>query len=225
MEKVLAGLLCWVASLGVAYAATPGALEIYFIDVEGGQSTLVVTPEKHTLLIDAGWASDGKGFNPGDPAQGARCEPDRGGRARRRRFADRLSADHALSHRSRRWRERACAAACPFGASSITALRIRMPSETSPETRDAFAAVLGAPEQGRAAHRAAAGRSAALQRHRGHGGELRRRDALRAAARRGRGERHVPGKADPRGRSGRESAFDAAWSCATGSFDSSTWET
>jgi len=66
MEKMLLGVLGWVASIGLAGAATPGALEIYFIDVEGGQSTLVVTPEKHTLLIDAGWASDGKGFSPGD---------------------------------------------------------------------------------------------------------------------------------------------------------------
>lgn len=30
-------------------------LQIYFIDVEGGQSTLFVTPEKHSLLIDTGW--------------------------------------------------------------------------------------------------------------------------------------------------------------------------
>src|SRR6201988_3502282 len=30
-------------------------LQIYFIDVEGGQSTLFVTPDKHSLLIDTGW--------------------------------------------------------------------------------------------------------------------------------------------------------------------------
>ena len=39
-----------------ACAAASSSLEIYFIDVEGGQSTLVVTPERHSLLIDAGWA-------------------------------------------------------------------------------------------------------------------------------------------------------------------------
>ena len=60
------GLVCG-GSPEAATPATPGALQIYFIDVEGGQSTLIVTPEKHTLLIDAGWAGDGKGFNPGDP--------------------------------------------------------------------------------------------------------------------------------------------------------------
>lgn len=31
-------------------------LKIYFIDAEGGQSTLLVTPSGETLLIDAGWA-------------------------------------------------------------------------------------------------------------------------------------------------------------------------
>jgi competence protein ComEC len=30
-------------------------LDIYFIDVEGGQSTLFVTPDHQSLLIDAGW--------------------------------------------------------------------------------------------------------------------------------------------------------------------------
>src|SRR5215472_3638723 len=60
---LLAGLaLCAPA------AAAPG-LRIYFIDVEGGQSTLVVTPAGHTLLIDTGWAGDGSGFRVGDPHQ------------------------------------------------------------------------------------------------------------------------------------------------------------
>jgi beta-lactamase superfamily II metal-dependent hydrolase len=37
-------------------AAPPGkALEIYFVDVEGGQATLFVTPEGQSLLIDTGW--------------------------------------------------------------------------------------------------------------------------------------------------------------------------
>src|SRR5260370_15649865 len=31
------------------------ALQIYFVDVEGGQSTLFVTPEGTSLLIDTGW--------------------------------------------------------------------------------------------------------------------------------------------------------------------------
>ena len=36
-------------------SAPPSSLQIYFIDVEGGQSTLFVTPDKHSLLIDTGW--------------------------------------------------------------------------------------------------------------------------------------------------------------------------
>ncbi len=43
-----------------AAAAAPAAreLQIYFIDVEGGQATLFVTPEKHSLLIDTGFAGN-----------------------------------------------------------------------------------------------------------------------------------------------------------------------
>lgn len=36
-------------------AANVKPLQIYFIDVEGGQSTLVVSPSGQSLLIDAGW--------------------------------------------------------------------------------------------------------------------------------------------------------------------------
>jgi competence protein ComEC len=36
-------------------AAPPPVLTIYFIDVEGGQSTLLVTPEHQALLVDAGF--------------------------------------------------------------------------------------------------------------------------------------------------------------------------
>ncbi len=52
-----------------AFGAAHPSLEIYFIDVEGGQSTLVVTPDRHSLLIDTGWAGDGSGFRPGEPRQ------------------------------------------------------------------------------------------------------------------------------------------------------------
>lgn len=51
---------------GSAHAKT---LDIYFIDVEGGQSTLIVTPDRHSLLIDTGWAGDGSGVPPGDPSK------------------------------------------------------------------------------------------------------------------------------------------------------------
>jgi len=70
-------LLCALISVSAGSLASPasatdtthGTLQIYFIDVEGGQSTLIVTPEHHSLLIDTGWAGDGSGFRPGDPHQ------------------------------------------------------------------------------------------------------------------------------------------------------------
>lgn len=40
-------------------ASTAGALDIFFIDVEGGGSTLVVTPAGQSLLIDAGYGGRG----------------------------------------------------------------------------------------------------------------------------------------------------------------------
>jgi competence protein ComEC len=47
-------------SLGLFAVAAPApethkALQIYFVDVEGGQSTLFITPEGKSLLIDTGW--------------------------------------------------------------------------------------------------------------------------------------------------------------------------
>lgn len=39
-----------------AGAAARKGLEVYFIDVEGGQSTLFVTPAGESLLVDTGWA-------------------------------------------------------------------------------------------------------------------------------------------------------------------------
>ena len=51
--KLCLCVLC--ASLPCAAAATPKPLQIYFIDVEGGQATLVVSPSGESLLIDAGW--------------------------------------------------------------------------------------------------------------------------------------------------------------------------
>lgn len=36
-------------------AQAPAALEIYVIDVEGGQATLLVSPFRESMLVDAGW--------------------------------------------------------------------------------------------------------------------------------------------------------------------------
>jgi competence protein ComEC len=51
-------LCVWVLSASgpcTAAPAGPKPLQIYFIDVEGGQATLVVTPLGQSLLIDTGW--------------------------------------------------------------------------------------------------------------------------------------------------------------------------
>jgi beta-lactamase superfamily II metal-dependent hydrolase len=58
--KLLASALVLVASAGLLHAAKN--LEIYFIDVEGGQATLFVPPGGETMLIDTGWG----GFNRRD---------------------------------------------------------------------------------------------------------------------------------------------------------------
>ncbi len=80
-QRVLSVVIVGLAAVGVASAARPvrtrapsavqpRTLDIYFIDVEGGQSTLVVTPEKETLLIDAGFPNEGTfASRPGDPTE------------------------------------------------------------------------------------------------------------------------------------------------------------
>ena len=53
----------------VARAAAK-TLEIYFIDVEGGQATLIVTPAGESLLIDVGFPGDGTfASRPADPTE------------------------------------------------------------------------------------------------------------------------------------------------------------
>ena len=51
ISVVVLGLCIWLAPL----AGAPKPLQIYFIDVEGGQSTLIVDPQGESLLIDTGW--------------------------------------------------------------------------------------------------------------------------------------------------------------------------
>jgi beta-lactamase superfamily II metal-dependent hydrolase len=54
---LLIGLAC--TSFTIANPpASPKTLQIYFIDVEGGQATLFVTPAGQSLLIDTGWPNN-----------------------------------------------------------------------------------------------------------------------------------------------------------------------
>jgi competence protein ComEC len=58
MRTCLRAVLCFFVFgfLQLGYAADSSkSLQIYFIDVEGGQSTLVVSPSGESLLIDTGW--------------------------------------------------------------------------------------------------------------------------------------------------------------------------
>src|SRR5215469_5033027 len=46
-------VICLVSP--AARAQDKKALQVYFIDVEGGQSTLFVSPSGQSLLVDTGW--------------------------------------------------------------------------------------------------------------------------------------------------------------------------
>lgn len=56
-SRVLFGFFATFAFALTLHAQAPaaGKLRVYFIDVEGGQSTLFVTPAGKSLLIDTGW--------------------------------------------------------------------------------------------------------------------------------------------------------------------------
>src|SRR6266404_5158945 len=43
------------ASRSLFGASVGGAFNVYFIDVEGGQATLMVSPSGQSLLVDTGW--------------------------------------------------------------------------------------------------------------------------------------------------------------------------
>jgi competence protein ComEC len=56
-----ASVLLLAAAPATPPAKTQKALQIYFVDVEGGQATLFVTPAGQSLLIDTGWpGNDGR---------------------------------------------------------------------------------------------------------------------------------------------------------------------
>ena len=54
MKKFLAAVAVAIGLTSIASSAGR-TLDIYIIDVEGGQSTLIVTPSGQTLLVDAGY--------------------------------------------------------------------------------------------------------------------------------------------------------------------------
>ena len=58
MKRWLALIAALAATMPVVHARSHKDLQIYFIDVEGGQSTLLVSPSGKSVLIDTGWAGD-----------------------------------------------------------------------------------------------------------------------------------------------------------------------
>lgn len=65
-----AAIVAFMLATATNVAGAQATLSIYFIDVEGGQSTLIVTPAGESLLIDTGFPGDGSfSSTPGDPAK------------------------------------------------------------------------------------------------------------------------------------------------------------
>ena len=59
MRAVVIAVCCVVgAVLGTVAQTRTGTLTIYYIDTEGGQSTLFVSPAGESLLVDTGNAGD-----------------------------------------------------------------------------------------------------------------------------------------------------------------------
>jgi competence protein ComEC len=56
MRRILLGFLFLLATCTLGAAQT---LNVYFVDVEGGQATLLVSPAGESVLVDAGWPGFG----------------------------------------------------------------------------------------------------------------------------------------------------------------------
>jgi beta-lactamase superfamily II metal-dependent hydrolase len=56
MSRLLSVAFYILVLVELGVAANTNSLQIYFVDVEGGQATLVVSPSGESLLIDTGWS-------------------------------------------------------------------------------------------------------------------------------------------------------------------------
>lgn len=59
IRALLAITLCLFSSSSLLAGSADGRLDIYFIDVEGGAATLLVTPAGESILIDSGYPDNG----------------------------------------------------------------------------------------------------------------------------------------------------------------------
>jgi competence protein ComEC len=55
MTRMAAALVAFLMAQAAATAQTAKILDIYFVDVEGGQATLIVTPAGESFLVDTDW--------------------------------------------------------------------------------------------------------------------------------------------------------------------------
>ncbi|HYO80739.1 MAG TPA: MBL fold metallo-hydrolase [Bryobacteraceae bacterium] len=81
--------LTLLATASLCHAAK--TLDVYFIDVEGGQATLIVTAAKQSMLVDAGWP----GFNGRDAERIARVAKKAGVKAIDYMVTTHYHTDHA----------------------------------------------------------------------------------------------------------------------------------
>src|SRR5688572_26706608 len=57
-------VLAWLMSMSVAETQAQKPLDFYFIDTEGGQATLVISPTRESMLIDTGTGgNEGRDIN------------------------------------------------------------------------------------------------------------------------------------------------------------------
>ena len=66
--RIMSMLLLCLAMTLVAHSQPGETLDIYVIDVEGGEATLFVAPSGESMLVDTGWP----GFNGRDAERIAR---------------------------------------------------------------------------------------------------------------------------------------------------------
>jgi competence protein ComEC len=123
--KLTAVIFTLALAAGALAAAAAKTLDIYFIDVEGGQSTLVVTPAGQSLLIDAGYP----GLNARDPDRIVAAARDAGVKRIDYLLVTHLHEDHngGVAELQRR---------LPIG----TFIDYGTPMETAPEVVASFAA-------------------------------------------------------------------------------------
>lgn len=65
-KKKIIAILLILTTIGLLYKQIPQNLNIYFIDVDQGDSILIVTPNQKTILIDGGGSREKENFDVGE---------------------------------------------------------------------------------------------------------------------------------------------------------------